>query len=153
MSANLFQWIIILAFFLLVSGFMFAEAFWLGRKGWASFGKSFGFSALTNFIGFSVGLFVFFLVIGLFLMFSLDGTTQRAFDSPIGGPVGISILIFATLLTPLLLILCKRILLSILKMQAGKPAWAFALVSSVLIFAVSLGVPILLGYLLYRLTI
>lgn len=150
MSANLFEWIIIWAFFLLVVGFMFAEAVWLSRKDWASFGKSFVFSALSNFIGFSVGLFIFFVVLAMFMMFSLDGTTQRAFDSPIGGPIAIVILICATLLTPVLLIICKRIFLSILKIQTGKPAWTYALASSVLILIISLGVPILIGYFLYR---
>ena len=150
MNADLFQYIIILAFFLLVIGFMVAEAAWISKKGWASFGKSFVFSALSNFIGFSVGLFVFFIVIGLFMMFSLDGTTQRAFDSPIGGPVAIAVLIFATFLTPVLLILCKRIFLSILKIQTGKPAWLYALASSILILVISLGVPVLIGYFMFR---
>lgn len=147
---NLLEWLVFLSFFLLVIGFMFAEAVWISKKGWASFGKSFAFSALSNFIGLSVGLFVFFLVMGLFMMFSLDGTTQRAFDSPIGGPVAIAILIFATFLTPLLLILCKRIFLSILKIQTGKPAWLYALASSILILVVSLGVPVLIGYFMFR---
>jgi len=147
---NLLEWSFIWAFFLIVIGFMFAEAAWVSKKGWASFGKAVAFSALSNFIGLSVGLLVFFIVMGLFLMFSLDGTTQRAFDSPIGGPVAIAILIFATLLTPLLLIICKRIFLSILKIQTGKPAWLYALASSGLILIISLGVPILVGYFLFR---
>jgi hypothetical protein len=78
---NLLQWLVILAFFLLVVGFMFAEAFWISRKNWTSFGKGFVFSALSNFIGFAAGLFTFFVIMGLFLMLSLDGTTQRIFDS------------------------------------------------------------------------
>ncbi len=143
---NLLQWLVILGFFLLVVGAMFAEAFWLSRKGWASFGKSFVFSALSNFIGFGIGLFTFFIVFGLFLMFSLDGTTQRIFDSAVGGPAAIAMLIFATFLTPVLLIICKRIFLGILKMQTGKTAWLYALVSSILIFIIALGVPLVAGY-------
>ena len=150
MSANLLEWLVILAFFLLVVGFNFAEAVWLSKKGWASFRKSFVFSVLSNFIGFTVGLVVFFVIMGTFMMFSLDGTTQRIFDSSIGGPVAIAILIFATLFTPILMIICKRILLAVLKMQRGKPAWIYALASSVLIIVVSLGVPILLGYFTFR---
>src|SRR4051812_30998450 len=98
MSGNLAEWIIIWAFLFIVIALLFAEAFWLYRKEWASFGRSFVFSALSNFIGFAVGLFVFFIVMGLFLMFSLDGTTQRIFDSPTGGPAAIAVLIVATLL-------------------------------------------------------
>lgn len=150
MYANLFEWIIIWAFFLLVIGFMFAEAFWLSRKGWSSFGKSFAFSALSNFIGFSVGLGVFFVVLAIFMMLSLDGSLGRATSSSTGGALAIGIFIFATFLTPLLLVICKRIFLSILKIQTGKPAWLYALASSVLIVVVSIGVPILIGYFIYR---
>jgi hypothetical protein len=150
MSGNLAEWIVVGAFFFIVSALLFAEAFWLYKKGWASFGKSFVFSALSNFIGFGVGLFVFFVVMGLFLMFSLDGTTQRIFDSRAGGAAAITVLIVASLLTPFLLIICKRVLLGALKIQSGKAAWLYALASSVLILIVSLGVPFLIGYLLYR---
>ena len=146
---NLLQWLVILAFFLLVVGAMVAEAFWLSRKGWANFGKSFVFSALSNFIGFAVGLFVFFMVMGVFLMLTLDGTTQRIFDSAVGGPAAIATLIFATFLTPVLLIIGKRIFLGLLKIQTGKTAWLYALVSSILIFAIALGVPIVFGYFVF----
>jgi len=150
MSGNLAEWIVIWAFFFIVLGAMFAEAFWLYKKGWAGFGKSFVFSALSNFIGFAIGLFVFFIVMVIFMMFSLDGTTQRIFDSRAGGPAAIAVLIGAILLTPFLLIICKRVLLAALKMQTGKAAWFYALASSVLILIVSLGVPVLIGYLLFR---
>ncbi len=150
MSGNLAEWIVIWAFLLIVIGVMFAEAFWLYKKGWASFAKSFVFSASSNFIGFAIGLFVFFVVMGIFLMFSLDGTTQRIFESLAGSAAAIGVMIFATLLTPILLIICKRVLLSLLKMQTGKTAWFYALASSVFILIVSLGVPFLTGYLLFR---
>lgn len=150
MNANLLEWLVILAFFVIVLGFMFAEAAWLSKKGWANFGKGFAFAALSNFIGFAVGLFVLFVVFGLFLMFSLDGTTQRVFDSKIGGPIAIFILIFAVIFTPLLLIICKRVFLGVLKIQTGKPAWLYALASSGLIFVISLGVPSVIGYFIFR---
>lgn len=148
--ANLLQWLVILSFFLTVIGAMFAEAFWLRRKDWTSFGKAFVFSALSNFIGFAVGLFIFFVVMGTFLMLTLDGTTQRIFDSKVGGAMGIAVLIFAFLITPLLLIIGKRIFLAVLKIQTGKPAWLYALVSSLLILFGALGAPTLLGYLIFR---
>ena len=150
MSGNLAEWIVVGAFFIIVLALLFAEAFLLYRKGWESFGKSFIFSALSNFIGFGIGLFVFFIVMVVFMMFSLDGTTQRIFDSRAGGPAAIAVLIAATLLTPFLLIICKRVLLAALKMRSGKAAWFYALLSSVLILIVSLGVPVLIGYFLYR---
>lgn len=150
MSGNLAEWIIILAFLFIVAGGMFAEAFWIRGKGWASFGKAFVFSALSNFIGFTVGLFVFFVVMAIFMMLSLDGTTQHIFDSKVGGPVAIAILVIACILTPVLLIVCKRIFLAVLKIQTGKTAWVYALASSILIFIGALGVPIVIGYILFR---
>lgn len=150
MSGNLAQWLVICAFFVIVVGFMFAEAAWLSGNGWAGFRKSFVFSALSNFIGFAVGLSVFFGVLVVFMMFSLDGTAQRVFDSPTGGPLAIIVLLGATLLTPLLLIICKRVFLFALKMQTGKTAWFYAPASSVLIVVVSLGTPVLTGYFLFR---
>ena len=146
----LLQWLVVLAFFLLVVGAMVAEAMWLSKKGWASFGRGFVFSALSNVIGFAVGLFIFFVVMAAFMMLTLDGTTQRIFDSKIGGPAAIAALIFGFLVTPLLLITCKRIFLAVLKIQTGKAAWLYALVSSVLILVFALGVPVLLGYFIFR---
>lgn len=147
---NLLQWLVILTFFLLIVGATFAEAFWLSRKEWTSFGKAFVFSSLSNVIGFAVGLFIFFVVMGIFLMLTLDGTTQRIFDSQVGGATAIAVLIFAFLITPLLLIIGKRIFLAVLKIQTGKPAWLYALVSSILILFGALGTPTLLGYFIFR---
>ncbi len=150
MSANLLEWLFILAFFLLIGGFMVAEAFWISKKGWTSFGTSLAFSALSNFIGFAVGLFVFFIVMGLFLMFSLDGTTDRVFNSKIGGPLAIAVLVFGFLITPILLIICKRFFLSALKIQTGKTAWFYALTSSILILLIAIIIPILITYFTFR---
>jgi hypothetical protein len=61
-----------------------------------------------------------------------------------------AVLILAALFAPALLTICKRIFLSILKIRTGKPAWFYALASSVLILVISLGIPILIGYFLYR---
>lgn len=142
---NLLQWLVFLSFFLLVVGAMFAEAFWLSKRGWTNFARGFVFSAVSNFIGFAVGLFVFFLVFVIFAMLSLDGSLKRL---PDGLFIGMSVL--AIFLTPTLLIICKRILLAMLKIQTGSAAWLYALVSSILIVVVSLGVPVLLGYFIFR---
>lgn len=146
---NLLQWLVVASFFLLVVGAIFAEAFWLNKKGWASFSRAFVFSALSNFIGFAVGLFVFFAVMAVFLMLTLDGTADRIFDSKVGGTAAIALLIFAVIFTPLLLIICKRVFLGVLKIQSGKPAWVYALASSVLIAAAALGVPSVFGYFIF----
>ncbi len=142
---NLLEWSVILAFFLLVVGAMFAEAFWISKKGWTNFGKGFAFAALSNFIGLAVGLFVFFVVFMVFIMLTFDGSLQNMSPALFFG-----LAVFGVFGTPALLIICKRILLSMLKIQTGSAAWLYALVSSVLIVVVSLGVPVLLGYFIFR---
>lgn len=147
MSETIYEWIIVWAFLLLAVGFTFAEAAWLGRKGWAGFGKSFAFAALTNFIGFGVGFFVVFVVFFVIMMIVFDGAIDKF---PAGDYGLIALLIFAFLFTPILLALCKRAFLSVLKMQTGRAAWLYSLVSSISILIVSLGVPFVIGYFVYR---
>ncbi len=147
MSETLYEWLIVWTFILLVVGFTFAEAFWLNKKGWTNFGRAFVFSALTNFIGLAVGGFVLFIVTVIFIMIVFDG----AVDKLPAGNVGLAaILILAALFTPIFLMLCKRVFFALLKIQTGKAAWLYSLVSSVLILIVSLGVPSLIAYFVYR---
>lgn len=147
MSETLAEWIIVLVFFLLVISLTFGEAVWLNRKGWANFGKSLVFSALTNFIGFAVGFFVVFVVSVVIMMIVFDGAINKI---PAGDYGLIAILLLAALFTPTLLTVCKRIFLAVLKMQTGKAAWLYSVASSISILAVSLGVPFVIGYFYYR---
>ena len=142
------DWIVFLMFFLLFAGFMIVEAVWLNRKGWTSFGKSLGFSILINSIGFFIGFFVF-IIIGM-ITFAMTFNGLHYTEFPLGGEYGQdAVLILAALFTPLLLIICKRIFLSLLKIQTGKSAWFYSVVSSILILVISLGIPILTGYFLF----
>jgi hypothetical protein len=147
MSAIAREWIVILSFFLLFDGFIIGEAFWMNRKGWAGFGRSLGFSVLTNFIGYAIGFFVLFVVFGVFLAMSWDGSIEKFPMKNYG--IGAT-LILAVLFTPALLTVCKRIFLPVLKIQISKSAWLYSLASSVLGLTMSVGIPILLGYLLFR---
>jgi hypothetical protein len=141
------EWIVFFSFFLFVVGFTVVEAVWLNNKGWARFGRSFGFSALTNFIGYAVGFFVLFVVFGVILAMAWDGSLK---NFPLGDFGIWAVLILGALFTPALLTICKRAFLSILKIQNGKPAWLYSVASSLLGLTISLGVPILLGYFLLR---
>lgn len=145
---NLLQWLVILAFFLLVIGFMFAEAFWISKKGWASFGKGFAFSALSNFIGFTVGFVIVFICMIALLPLMFDNTVKDSFQTHSFGIMVVGI--FAILFTPVFLTICKRIFLAILKIQSGTSAWLYALASSVLILVVALGVPSVFGYFIFQ---
>lgn len=141
------EWMVVLSFFLMIIGFTVVEAVWINNKGWARFGKSFGFSALTNFIGYAVGFFVFFVAFGVILAMAFDGSLK---NFPMNDYGIVATLLLGVLFTPALLTICKRAFLSILKIQNGKPAWLYSIASSLLGLTISLGVPILLGYFLLR---
>lgn len=141
---NLMQWLVVISFFVFIGVSMFAEATWLSKKGWTNFGRAFVFSAVSNFIAFAIGVSVFFVVLMVFMMLSLDGSLSKM--SKTTTVLGIALVIFAALLTPILLVIGKRIFLGVLKIQTGKPAWLYALVSSVLIFVFANGVPTMVGY-------
>lgn len=141
------EWLVVLSFFLAFDGFIIAEAVWLNGRGWASFGRSLGFSVLTNFIGYAVGFFVLFVVFGVFLAMTWDGSLKK---SPMSHYSVGAILILSVLFIPVLLIVCKRIFLSPLKIRINKSRWLYSLASSVLGLTISVGIPVLLGYLLYR---
>ncbi|MGC2235489.1 MAG: hypothetical protein WA584_04980 [Pyrinomonadaceae bacterium] len=147
MSSVALEWLVILMFLLFVFGLTFAEAFWLSKKNWTTFGKSLAFALTTNAVGFFVGLFVLFVVFGLMLMFSLDGSLQR---NPLGEAGIIVAMVFGVLFFPVFLALCKRLFLKILKIREGKAAWIFSFASSFLIVFLALVVPCLAGYLLFR---
>ncbi|MBA3766025.1 MAG: hypothetical protein H0W99_03360 [Acidobacteria bacterium] len=141
------EWIAVFSFFLMIIGFTVVEAVWLNNKGWAPLGKSFGFSALTNFIGYAVGFFVLFVVIVVVMMIVFDGSIKNFPMKDYG--VGAT-LILGVLFIPALLTVCKRVFLSYLKIQNGKSAWLYSIASSLLGLIVSLGAPVLLGYFLLR---
>lgn len=147
MSSVWIEWLIVLLFFLLALGFTFAEAFWLNRRGWTGFGRAFAFAASTNFIGLTVGFFAVFVALLVVIMIVFDGATDKL---PAGDYSLAAILIFAALVTPLLLLLCKRVFLGVLKIQTGKSAWLYAAASAALILIITLGIPFLVGYVAYR---
>lgn len=147
MSSVALEWIVVFVYLLFVIGLTFAEAFWLSKKNWAAFGRSFAFSVTTNVIGFFVGFFVLFVVFLLIFMFVWDGSAQ---NNKYGNEIIIAALVFGFLFFPLFLALCKRLFLRIFKMHSGSAAWIFSFASSFLIVLISLGAPILAGYLLFR---
>jgi len=90
---------------------------------------------------------VVFVVIIVIMMITLDGSIK---NFPMGDYGLAGILILTALFTPLFLTICKRIFLSILKIQTGKTAWFYSVVCSILILVISLGVPSLIGYFLFK---
>lgn len=147
MSVNAREWAVVLIYFVVVSGLTILEAFLISRKGWTNFGKSFAFSVLTNVIGFTIGSFVAFVVIGVVLAMAWDGSLEKfpLKDYGIGAFLILGILFF-----PIFLALCKRLFLKIFNIQSGKTAWIFSFVVSFAVFIISLGLPTFAAYLLMR---
>ena len=147
MSSITKEWIIFFSFFVFVAGVTVCEAVWLKRAERSSFGKALGFSVLTNFIGLAVGFFVLFVIVGVILAMAWDGSIYNFPLKDYGLAIALG---FAFLFTPAWLTLCKRFFSSLLKIQTGKSAWLYAIASSVLTLAVSVGAPVLLGWFLLR---
>lgn len=146
MSGVAREWAVVLVFLFAVGGLTVLEAFLINLKGWAGFGKSFAFSALTNLIGITVGFVVLFVVLAFFMALAWDGSIERFPLHDYGIWV---VLIAAILFSPLLLLLCKRLFLRIFNIRTGKTAWLFSTSSSFVIFIISYGLPICAGYLLF----
>lgn len=129
MSANAIQWIVVLVYFLLFWGFTVAEARWLKTREWGTFQRSLGFAIASNLFGFFAGSSVVFIIVLGLLMLTFE---------PMKNPAGNELVMWtgvavAFIIPPLLLTLVKRLLLKLFKMETGRPAWMFSLVSSVLI--------------------
>jgi hypothetical protein len=146
MSGSVREWIIVLIFFVAVIGLTIFEAFLIKNKGWTNFARSLAFSALTNFIGFAVGWFVIFVVFGVVFAMAWDGSLEKfpLRDYGIG-----AFLVFGILFFPLFLMLCKRLFLKLFKIQTGRAAWIFSLVSAFAMLIISHGVPLFAAFLLF----
>lgn len=145
MSGTAREWIIIWIFLLCIVGLTIFEAILINRKGWADFGKSLAFSALTNLLGFTVGFFVLFVVLAVIMAMAWDGSLERfpLHDYGIGATLGFGFLFF-----PLFMLLCKRLFLKVFNIRTGKSAWLFSTASAFAICIISYGLPVCAVYLL-----
>ena len=143
MSESTKEWVAVglfaSCFFLLTA----AEVVWLGRRGWAAYGKSTVFSIVTNVVSFLVGSMVSFVIMGVILAVSWEGSINQMR----AGELTLWILLAAAILiTPLLLLLTKRLFLWLLRMSSGSVAWAFSFWASFTLFLFAVGLPIAFLY-------
>jgi hypothetical protein len=141
------EYLVVLLYLLLLVGQGVGEAAWLKRHGWASWAKALLFSWLTNLVGFCIGFFLLFVSVGVTLMLAWDGSINKL---PFKGNEAGVVLVLVVLLLPILLALIKRLLLALLKMQKGGRAWFFALLSSLCLWLLPLGLTVLVTALLWR---
>src|SRR5947207_805991 len=102
------EWAVVLSFGLAIAASMIAEALWLKRKGWAGAGGSFAFSILTNVAGFTIGLFVVFVVFAGFMMMAIGGSIEKY---PLNNAGLWITIVLALVSTPVFLMLFKRFFL------------------------------------------
>ncbi|MEP7074894.1 MAG: hypothetical protein ABI878_03720 [Acidobacteriota bacterium] len=143
MSSVAREWLAVFLFVFCFFGLTTAEALWLSRSSWMTLGRGLVFAAGTNILGFCIGLFASFVILGIILAMAWDGSLNQV-------PGNDSMLWFAmvsaVLITPVLLIILKRLLLWFLKVGSGSRAWLYSFAVSVLIFVLTLGVPSIFFY-------
>jgi hypothetical protein len=145
MYSQLYEWLTILIFFVCFTGLTFGEASWLNRRKWDTYGRSLAFSAATNIFSFGIGFFVLFVVFFIVLALAWDGTLNKV---PGRDNTAVAALVLAALLPFVLLTLSKVLLLALMKMKKGKPAWLFSAASAAALLIVSTGLPVAFIYLI-----
>jgi hypothetical protein len=137
------EWLAVVLFLVSFGGLSATEALWIRRARWTTLGKAAIFSLGTNFFGFCVGLFTSFVILSIILAMAWDGSIH---DVPGHDTTLWAAMIAALFITPVLLVIIKRLLLWFLKWRTGIPAWIFSFAASILIFFVSLGLPAVVLY-------
>jgi hypothetical protein len=135
--ADTIQWLAVIIFFLIFWGFTFGEAAWLKKRGWAEFGRALSFTVSSNLLGFFIGWFAVFVIMLILLMLTYEPVKNAAANELIMG-VGVA-LVF--IFPPIFLMLVKRLLLKLFKMDTGRRVWGFSALSSILIVFASVAVP------------
>ena len=132
------EWLVVVLFIISFAGLSAGEALWLTRARWTTLGKALAFSFTTNFFGFCIGLFTSFVILSIILAMAWDGSLNEVpgHDSALW-----SAMIIALLITPVLLIVIKRLLLWFTRIRTGLSAWLFSFSVSILIFVTTLGLP------------
>jgi cbb3-type cytochrome oxidase subunit 3 len=145
MSGIGIDWIATLLFFLLFIAMVIAEILWLIKKGWATSGKATAYVLVTDLLGFGIGTFVIMSVL-LAAMIMAFGPAGRGSNIP-EAAYWVT-LALGVIVPPIILFFTKRLMLSLFKMQSGKAAWIYSLVSSLLILVVVLVPPPIVFYIL-----
>ncbi len=136
---EILSWVPFLLATLLFAGAIIAEVMWLVKKGWATAGTAAAFVLLTDLIGFGIGTLVVVVIFTVMFMMVM-GPAGRGSNVPEIAYVVTTA--FAAILPPSFLIILKRLFLMIFKIRAGKPAWIFSVVASILVIFITAVPPI-----------
>ena len=108
------------------------EVLWLRAKQWGTTGTATGFAAVTNLVGFGIGLFISIVAFGIVMVAPLVQNPFMANEI-----VGVVLLIVGLVIPPIILFISKRIMLGLLKMRTGAAAWAFSIITALLIYVIT----------------
>ncbi len=134
-----------LLFLVLVACAVLFEIRWLVSNGWTESGRASAFVVVTDIIGLLLGTFI---VLTVFIVMFMMVMGPAGTGSNVPDAVYFANALVAIIVPPVLLMLCKRVFLSVFKIKAGKPAWIYSLVASLSILAVTLIPPPVIFYLL-----
>jgi hypothetical protein len=146
MLANTIQWLAVTIFFLVFWGFTFGEAAWLKKRGWAEFTRALSFTVTSNLLGFFIGWAVVFVILLILLMLTFEPVKNATANEFIMW----SGVVLALIFPPIFLMLVKRLLLKLFKMDTGRRVWGFSALSSVLIVFSSVVVPSAFLYIILK---
>ena len=133
MSKVPIDWISFFLLIVLIVAAILAEIRWLSRHGWATSGLATGYVFTTSLLGLGIGLsVVMVLFLAMFMM--VMGPAGRGSDVP-EATYWLTTAI-AIVLPPVILVLIKRIFLSIFKIRSGRPAWIYSAISSILMILI-----------------
>ncbi len=146
MSSTTLEWLTVLIFFLGFFAFTLAETFRLSKKGVFDTGRAFLFSFVTNILCVTVGFFVSFVIFGVIVALTWDGSLQKM---PSGEAVSLVAVVVSGLFPPFLLTLAKRLMIAVMKPSGLTRPLLYSFLASLSFYLFVISLPIAFVYLSY----
>lgn len=139
------DWLVIIAFFAAFFVFTFAEAAWINKRAATNFGRALFYAFTSNILFTTLGLFISFAIMTGIMMMAWDGSLQ----SVAGGNVTVWAAVVVAALAPLLLlVVAKRLLLNVARLEIPPGRWAYPVLASIAFFLFVFGVSVATAFVL-----
>ena len=146
MSGSAREWLIVVAFFVGLFSFTFAEAAWMSKRISGGFPRAILFSFSSNLLSVIIGFFVAAVVVGVIFAMAWDGSLQTV---PVNDAGTIGALVFAAIFPVVLLVALKILFLRLLRINEIGTPLAYSLVASMLFFVSTIGLSVAVGFILF----
>ena len=147
MTSTANEWIVVVLFFMGFIAFTLGETIRLTRRAAVPMRTATAFSAISNFLCITVGFSISFVIFAVILATAWDGSLQ---DAP-GGDASIWAAMAVAVLIPFgLLLLTKRLLIKLFRIEGVPQPWVYSAVSSLMFFLCILVPPALFTFILNR---